>query len=131
MGTLQEIGTYLQAQGVGTLGTNLFTGLMPDTPDACVALLEYPGGAGIYTFGSGGTIIENPRIQVIARGTTYPGAQSSIHSVYTALDGLVEQVLSGTLYHLITAVQPPFGFPLDLNNRYVLACNFSIQKSVS
>ena len=37
---LAELTDYLSTNGVGTAGTDLFYGFMPDTPNAAVALYE-------------------------------------------------------------------------------------------
>ena len=47
--TLEDLGNYLQAEGLGTLGTTLFLGGLPvdapnvSTQDAITALVETPG----------------------------------------------------------------------------------------
>ena len=35
---LEAIGDYLVTNSYGTLGTNIFLGTLPETPDACVAV---------------------------------------------------------------------------------------------
>ena len=49
MAFLDDIGTHLAAATIPaadlTLGTNLFLGRRPDTPDTCVALYETGGTA--------------------------------------------------------------------------------------
>ena len=129
---LDEIGTFLQTNSIGTLGTDLFEGFMPDTPDACVAILEYPGSPGEYTFGGAtGAILEKPRIQVMVRNTSFPAAQTKMAAIYALLDAVTRQTLSGTQYHRIQALQPHFGMPRDINLRYIRACNFEATKDVS
>jgi hypothetical protein len=54
MAFLPEIGTYLAATVTDTaltLGTNLFLGRLPDTPDTCVALFETGGLTPAETMG--------------------------------------------------------------------------------
>ena len=40
---LEALADKLTTASVATVGTNLFLGMMPDSPDLCVALYEYAG----------------------------------------------------------------------------------------
>ena len=40
---LEDIGRYLQENGIGTPETDLFIGYFPETPDNCIVLLEMEG----------------------------------------------------------------------------------------
>lgn len=132
MALLPEIGTHLQTGGIGTLGTNLFLGMMPDTPDACVAVYEYPGGQGEYVLGTSMTQIERPKFQVMARAAEddYASARSKIQDVYTLLDAVVETDLSSKRYHRISAIAPPFFVERDSKKRPLMVCNFQAEKAV-
>ena len=144
---LKEIGTYLQAQGIGTLGTNIFLGLMPDEPDNCIALFEYAGSPPDLHWNG-----EYPGLQVRVRGTSYAAARSKIGDIVKKLHGLYEQILSdegepegigdegegngeeeptpviGTRYLLIKAKGSPEILKRDANNRVELFVNFEIIK---
>ena len=128
---LDEIGNYLQINGVGTLGTDLFTGLLPDAPDAAVAIIEYGGTAPTHTLGGGTAKYEQPRVQVVARATTYSAARSKIETIYKLLQAVSNASLSSVRYLSIEAVQSPFLLTRDENARAVLACNFQIVKELS
>jgi len=144
---LKEIGTYLQSQGIGTLGADIFLGLMPDQPDNCIALFEYAGSP-IALYWNG----EYPGLQVRVRGTSYEAARSKIGDIVKKLHGLYEQILSdegepegigdegegngeeeptpvsGTRYLLIKARGGPEVLKRDGNNRVELFVNFEIIK---
>lgn len=128
---LDELGTFLQTQGVGTLATDLFTGLLPDAPDAAVAIMEYGGASPVHTLGAGNAKFERPRVQVIVRALTYTAARTKIESVYKLLEALVNTTLSSVKYLRVEAVQNPFFLERDANNRVKLACNFQIHKELS
>ena len=63
---LESIGDYLQntssAFGAhasqGTLGTTLFLGTLPESPDVCTAVYENSGTPPAFTMGSGGIAID-------------------------------------------------------------------------
>ena len=120
---LNEIGTYLQTQGKGTVGTDIFLGLMPDEPDNCIALFEYAGSPPDLHWNG-----EYPGLQVRVRNTSYAAARTKIGEAMTALHGLHEQTISGTRYLLIKARGSPEVLKRDNNNRVELFVNFEIMK---
>mgnify|MGYP001334878852 FL=1 len=120
---LNDIGTYLQAQGVGTVETDIFLGLMPDQPDNCIALFEYAGSPPDLHWNG-----EYPGLQVRVRNKSYAAARTKIGEAMTALHGLHEQTLSGTRYLLIKARGSPEVLKRDNNNRVELFVNFEIIK---
>ena len=120
---LREIGAYLQSQGIGTLGANVFLGLMPDQPDNCIALFEYAGSPPDLHWNG-----EYPGLQVRVRNKSYAAARTKIGEVMTALHGVHEQTLSGTRYLLIKARGSPEVLKRDNNNRVEFFVNFEIIK---
>jgi len=120
---LSDISTYLKNQGVGTPGTDMFLGLMPDQPDNCIALFEYAGSPPDLHWNG-----EYPGLQVRVRGTSYEAARTKIGEVMEKLHGLHEQMLSGTRYLLIKARGSPEILKRDNNNRVELFVNFDVIK---
>ena len=120
---LKEIGAYLQSQGIGTLGTDLFLGLMPDQPDNCIALFEYAGSPPDLHWNG-----EYPGLQVRVRNKSYAAARTKIEETMKKLHGLHEQILSGTRYLLIKARGSPEILKRDANNRVELFVNFEIMR---
>ena len=120
---LREIGAYLATKGIGTVGTDIFLGLMPDQPDNCIALFEYAGSPPDLHWNG-----EYPGLQVRVRNKSYAAARTKIGEAMTALHGLHEQTLSGTRYLLIKARGSPEVLKRDNNNRVELFVNFEIIK---
>ena len=120
---LREIGEYLATKSVGTVGTDIFLGLMPDQPDNCIALFEYAGSPPDLHWNG-----EYPGLQVRVRNKSYAAARTKIGEAMTALHGLHEQTLSGTRYLLIKARGSPEVLKRDNNNRVELFVNFEIIK---
>ena len=120
---LKEIGTYLQSQGIGTLGANLFLGLMPDQPDNCIALFEYAGSPPDLHWNG-----EYPGLQVRVRNKSYAAGRAKIEEVVKELHGAHELTLNGTRYLLIKARGSPEVLKRDNNNRVELFVNFEIIK---
>lgn len=120
---LAEIGAYLATKSIGTVGTDIFLGLMPDEPDSCIALFEYAGSPPDLHWNG-----EYPGLQVRVRDKSYAAARTKIGEVMEKLHGLHEQMLSGTRYLLIKARGSPEVLKRDANNRVELFVNFEIMK---
>ena len=120
---LSEIGAYLATKSIGTVGTDIFLGLMPDQPDNCVALYEYAGSPPDLHWNG-----EYPGLQVRVRDKSYAAARTKIGEVMEKLHGLHEQTLSDTRYLLIKARGSPEVLKRDNNNRVELFVNFEIIK---
>ncbi len=118
---LSDIGTYLQSQGIGSLGADIFLGLMPDQPDNCIALFEYAGSPPDLHWNG-----EYPGLQVRVRNKSYEAARIKIGEIMKKLHGLHEQMLSGTRYLLIKARGSPEILKRDASNRVELFVNFEI-----
>ena len=120
---LSDIGTYLQTQGVGTVGADIFLGLMPDQPDNCIALFEYAGSPPDMHWDG-----EYPGLQVRVRDKSYAEARIKIEETMKKLHGLHEQILSSTRYLLIKARGSPEILKRDSSNRVELFVNFDVIK---
>lgn len=102
---LESVGDYLQntssAFGAhasqGSLGTNIFLGILPDDPDACVAVYENAGSSPTFTMGAGGIRIDYPMLQIIARAgrEDYPTARDKAENIRILLASVLEQSVSG------------------------------------
>jgi hypothetical protein len=123
MPLLTEIGAYLATKSIGTVGTDIFLGLMPDQPDNCIALFEYAGSPPDLHWAG-----EYPGLQVRVRNKSYAMARAKIGEIVKELHGLHEQTLSGTRYLLIRARGAPEVLKRDANNRVELFVNFEIIK---
>lgn len=130
MAILEDLAGYLAANGHGTLGTDLFRGFLPDTPDVATCLYEYPGLSGDY--GAGGqSYLERPRVQVLVRDPSYTAGRARIELIYRLLDTVSGDLINQVRYYSIAALQAPFTMGRDKNDRSLLACNFQAMKETS
>lgn len=128
MGLVEEVGTFLQTAGVGTLGTSLFLNTVPDEPDTCVAVLESPvSREPRRTFGAS-LPVEMPRFQVYARAASHATARTKIQDVWNALEVVIDQTLSGTRYERIAATTSPSLLKRDEKDRWVFVANFEASR---
>ena len=129
MSTLLDLATYLDTQQASlTLGTNLFIGRMPETPDTCVTLYEYGGGAPDNTMGTTAPVLQNPSVQIAVRASSYSSAQSLIALCWSSFEAITNQSLSGTRYNRVSAIQSPFPLERDTSDRIIFVQNFNVTR---
>lgn len=94
---IEAVGTYLQNQAHGTLGTNIFLGIMPTSPDVCTAVYENAGGAPVETMGAAGIAVDVVQLQVIVRTAKddYMAGRDKAKDIRTLLSAVTGQTLSG------------------------------------
>lgn len=127
-----EIGNYLVAQGVGTLGASLWLGKLPDTPPTAMAVIPYPGRRPDYIMDSTGRIaIEFPRFQFISRAADEVTALTNAQNAYEKLARVANQILGTTFYSAISILQSPGITGRDPLNRPLVTFNFEAEKEVS
>jgi len=80
----EQIKDLLVTDGLGTFGTNLFVGLTPDGPDACVAVYDAGGAAPNPKWA-----LDQPNVMIRVRGAKgdYAGAYAKARAVRDALVG--------------------------------------------
>lgn len=130
MSVTTELATYLQAESVGTVGTDIFEGQLPPAPDDCLAVIPYGGQASVYTLGQLPDW-ERPRVQVLVRNVSFAGAEATALAAYNALAKVANALLSGVRYVEITPLQSPFLLRRDDSGRVEFAANYAVQKAVS
>lgn len=131
--TLDEIGAFLVSNVTGTtliLGDNLFLGRLPDAPDVCVALFETGGALPDQVMGGGNqAVIERPRIQIVTRSTGYSAGRTLAGAVWSAMELVADEAISGVRYLRISAVQSPFPLERDSLDRILFVQNFDVLKT--
>ena len=122
----EDIKDYLVDQGVGTLKTDLFVGDMPNTPDACVSIVDSPGLSPELRYEW-----ERPGIQILTRASIggYRSAYTKAKLVYDTLHGTTNETINATIYKLIAAAHSPLYVGKDEKNRPMWSINFNIQRT--
>lgn len=138
MAFLDEIAAQLAGLSVGTIGTTLFIGMMPETPDVCAAVYETGGQAPTFNFGTTGLDLESPALQVICRGAKddYTTPRATAKLAYEGLAKVEAETITTTggtsaFYHWIHPQQSPFLMQRDSNGRVYITCNFLCEKELS
>lgn len=120
---LDDIGTYLASKGIGVMDVTIFRGDMPDKPDTCITLSEYAGDPP-EIIGE----IEHPGLQVRVRSKSYVTARTTLKDIEDELHTLANQILSGTKYLSIFAVQSAVPLGRDSQGRTEIVQNYIVTK---
>lgn len=102
----QDVAEYLEDQSIGTIGTSIFVGYMPDAPAKCLTVYEYAGMEPERTHD--GRVVRRPGLQIRARGSVngdFSEVRAMLQSAEDVLDVLTNQSIEGTFYRSIRAAQ--------------------------
>ena len=123
---LESIGDYLVTNSQGALGTSLFLGTLPESPDACVAVYENSGSSQAFTMGAGGIRIDYPMIQIICRAgrEDYPTARDKADTIRILLASVVETTVSGVHIMRIEPMGSVNQLGVDPKYRPLISVNF-------
>jgi len=124
-----DVAEYLEDQAVGTVGTSIFVGHMPDAPSDCIAVIQ-SGGESPEMAGPISGQIERPRLIVRVRNTSYASGASKANDVLKALHTAGEVSLSGHRYLFIRAVGSVNQLGRDHENRSLFSLDFVVTKEM-
>jgi len=132
MGLIEEIGQFIEDEGLASQATDLFIGDMPQTaPDTATAVVETAGLTPLFAHDINGVNLEQPSFQIYNRAVAYSVARALAQSIFVALNKLVNTTLSGTIYPRVVAIQSPFSLGRDDNHRAQIVCNYTTRKGLS
>jgi hypothetical protein len=112
------------------LGTNLFYGRMPPTPDTCVALFEAPGNS-YQSLGGGPSVYEAPKVTVMTRATDYDTARLLIERVKHFFDALPYTSIDGIHIMDMDVDSTPLLAPPDEKDRWLFVTTLTCWKEPS
>lgn len=138
MGLLDEVGFIVASASTGfTLGTNVMRSRLEPTPDEQIAIIETGGLPPENTMSSvvGAPVSERPRFQVVCRAAkdNYQTARTNAETAWKSLHNFTGPYAgsTGTVYHWMEALHPPFSIGPDENDRPLVAFNCQAHKVVS
>ena len=123
---IEDIATYLQTAGIGTIGTNLFKGQIPTEPDNCVAVFEYAGSPPAVTHDK--KTLDSPGLQIRVRNADYAAGMTAIQGIIDVLSPLSNVSIGSGYYLSILANQSPVPLGLDEKDRHEFSMNFLVLK---
>lgn len=125
MSTAVDIATYLQTNGFGFIGTDIYYGFLSDEPDHAICIYD-TSGRPTELHG-----IKQPNFQIVVRDASYTTASTTIESIETLLQYLTNTTINGTFYLNINNLQAPFSTGWDkegAEGRVTLVQNYLTQK---
>jgi hypothetical protein len=123
---IEDIATYLQTVGVGTIGSTLFKGQIPTLPDNCVAVFQYAGSSPIVTHDK--KVLDSLGLQIRVRNTEYSVGMTKAQEIIDLLSPKSNITIGTGFYLSVVANQNPVPLGLDEKGRHEFSVNFSILK---
>jgi len=126
MAVLDALGTRLQSDGVGTLGTNIWLSQMQDSPDVSVVLMEQRGEVD-HVFGASVASTFTHTVLAVARAARndYPSARAKIEAVQASLGAIRNVTISGVSFLTVLDATGIYPAGFDGEERPMLACEFN------
>ncbi|MCK5128345.1 MAG: hypothetical protein KAQ68_00725 [Clostridiales bacterium] len=130
MSMVYDIAEFLENNGLGNVGVDIFCGDMPESPNNVIAVYQYAGKE--YDNIAG---LDYPGLQIRTRATDYEDAadkialaESVLRSVGDELNDNLNEgvVINGSFYLRIAPVQSAFPLGRDESGRMEFAQNYYI-----
>lgn len=123
-----DIATFLAAQSVGTVGTDIFIGREPSKPAAVVTVYDVGGIAPNPKF-----LRDEPQVQCRVRGEVndYQNAWAKAQEIKDVLLGAQPQTLNGTDYVLFVQIGEIISLGYDDNNRVMIVSNWQLVRELA
>jgi len=99
MSLISDISTYLQSNGIGTVGTNIFYSYMPADVGACVVILD-TGGSQPDTY----LPTKEPTFQIYLQNIDYDTGKIKLEAIRELLHQKTNITIGSTYFYFILAV---------------------------
>ena len=114
-----------------SFGDDLVIGLLPTSPDSCVAIMPTSGPGPDLTFNTDEKYMY-PSVQIQVRknasGTGFTDAEDLMYSIKDLLHGRANETWNGSRYIVVVCTTEPAVLKYDENNRVIFFANFEMQR---
>lgn len=128
MNFVLALATFLQTRSpsLGTMGTNMFIGSLPDVDGLGIVLTQYSGD--VIETQSTGIAINQPSLQVRVHGASedYEVPLARITAIQAALASISNQTLSGIYFLRVRPISSILALGQGDNLDYEFSCNFEV-----
>lgn len=126
MNFVLALAIYLEAESLGTRGTNLFIGALPDVDDLGIVLTQYSGD--VIETQAAGIAINQPSLQVRVHGASedYETPLARIKDIQEKLTLISNQTLSGIYFLRVRPISSILALGQGDNLDYEFSCNFEV-----
>lgn len=125
---LEDIGTYLQTNSIGTLTTDIFYEDFDPIATNCIALITQSGPGSKITLGKTMTL-KRPELGVRVRNSDQATAYTKIDSITELLSFTVNTTIGSTRFKSIIPIGEPFYVQQSKTGSYIYSMNFSLEIS--
>ncbi len=128
IGVTDDLAIFLGENGLGTVGTDIFSGQEPDSaPDLSLTLECYGGEPPEHVQDMRQPPFDVLRVQVSSRAHSWADASSRCWAAHRLLQ-LTNQPLNGTFYGWIDPLGYPIRLGVDPNGRHVFTFNLQVKR---
>ena len=128
MAVLDELAAYLDSQGHGTVGTDIFIMFMGDEPDEAMSLYNiHVADDPVETFGEDTIpVVDQLRFQLRTRAArrAVNVAEDASIAAWKELTKIANETIGGRYYHRVMKTSGPFLLEIDRKDRPTFVTNF-------
>jgi hypothetical protein len=126
MSWISALADHISTNSLGTQGTSLFVGTMPDTDILTTALTEYDGS--VIETNASGIALYQPSLQIRVKGVAedYTTPRARIVAIQTLLAAITNQTVSGVAFLRVRPTSTILSLGQDDRLRWSFSCNFEI-----
>ena len=127
MPVASDTASYLASNLTGShvVGTDIFAGLLPDTPDTAICLFQTGGGKPDPI-----ESVEYPGLQILVRAPVYTDAWTLANKVFRLLAGTINTTIGSVVYHHFEAMASPLDAGVDSHGRAIFTLAFLVMKNM-
>jgi len=125
---LTDIGTYLQLNGIGTVGTDIFYKMFQSGVPNCISLLSSAGSSPKYTLPIQNSItLERPELRVLVKNTSPSVADAKAQAIEDLLSPKINTTIGSTRFKSIKKKAPHFFVSQSLTEGTIYSIYFSLE----
>jgi len=126
MSWLEDLGTYLQTNSIGTLGSSIFYENFDSSVINSVILIAQAGPAPSTTLGNTMTL-RKPELGIRVRNSDDSTAHTKAESIFDLLNDTYNTTIGSTRFKSIRAIADPFFVGQSKNDSYIYSINFAVR----
>lgn len=123
---IEDIGTYLQTNSIGTVGTDIFYNGFDTKSSNCIALLVAPGLPEKITLGRT-VVLSRPELDIRVRNVDDSTAETKAKAIQTLLSQIRMQTIGSNRFKSIRPLQDYYFLEQDENDRFIYVINFQTE----
>jgi len=125
---LTDLGTYLQTNGIGTVGSDIFYKPFQAGVANCIAMLPSTGRSPRYTVPIQNSItLERPELRILVKNMSPSAADAKAQAIEDLLSPKINTTIGSTRFKSIKKKTPHFFVSQSLTNGTIYSIYFSLE----